>query len=606
MDYPASNPAVMSSCEAHPQGHLDLFPYHKVRKIQDLFLEDARWCMQERNTLLAHASTGMGKTAVSITAALEASIDAGGVVLFLTSRQTQHAAAVEALIRIHQIKPVGVVDLISREDMCLSKSGECDGACYFRQGALDEAREVILASPKHVQHAMRVCIRHGVCPYLACLSAAKGADVVVGDHNHLFSTPLIDGLGRREVFVIVDEAHNLPSRITDAFSLSIAPDEVNRLARCENLRPFTEDLLTLEAIARGILRRHSHEQLLTQDINEELMSRCGTDMRGLASEIRGIGRRLDRGALEFVHTLEWWGRHGEEAIRYADKKEERLRCRLISPAAVAAPAFHRVSCSLLMSGTLHPPEMYADILGLENSVCREYPNPFPEENRLVLSIGGVSSRYRERGARTYDQMAKRICEIASVVPGNMIAFFPSYHFLKGVAQRVPGDLGKTVITERTSFGKNERDSIVARMEMERCMLLMASINGSFSEGVDFRDNMLDAVIVAGLPLNPPSLIDEMREMRLEKQLGRRKARQYLHTYPAISKVLQAAGRAIRSDTDRAVIVLIDDRYHLPHIRSSFPADLRPTASIHPLEAIREFLMRRDECAVEAVLPQIEG
>jgi DNA excision repair protein ERCC-2 len=131
-----------------------------------------------------------------------------------------------------------------------------------------------------------------------------------------------------------------------------------------------------------------------------------------------------------------------------------------------------------------------------------------------------------------------------------------------------------MIFKRREYGKNERNAILANLDGEKNALLMAAINGSFSEGVDFKNNLLSTVVIVGFPMNPPSPEAEAMKQRMERKFGRKKANLYVSVYPAVSKVLQAAGRAIRSEHDRAAIVMIDDRYFLPATKSAFPEDFQ--------------------------------
>ena len=209
----------------------DLFPFERVRKGQDQFLEDARNCFASRTHLLAHAPTGMGKTAVSLAAGLECSLARGGFLFFLTSKQSQHAAAVECLRQIWRRRRLKAVDIIARESMCLAqrKGGRSpclEGAnCYFRNVKVEEAVERLLDYPLHVQEAASVCLRLGACPYLASMKALRLADVAVCDFNQVFT--MGDGLLRRttretaSTLLVVDEAHNLATRIMDNQSAAL-------------------------------------------------------------------------------------------------------------------------------------------------------------------------------------------------------------------------------------------------------------------------------------------------------------------------------------------------------------------------------------------------
>lgn len=559
-----------------------LFPHRRPRESQMDFLEDARMCASQRTHLVAHAPTGLGKTAVALTAALECVLEDGGAVLFLTSRQSQHAIAVETARSIWKRRHIGVVDLIGQEDMCLAKKAPLPcrngGACFFSRSAPSGAD--LLEYPLHVQEASRACLKEGVCPYRTALEASRRAELVIADYNHLFSpTPsILERTGRRadDVLVIVDEAHNLPGRVMENYSASLTKGDIRAAVEDSSLRHFREDLSLLEDIWTRMVRS-TNPRLGAGAIDEVLARSIGVDSGGLGEELSEALRRGGGGHDRLVHFLLSWGRSGQGVARYFDERSASLVVRLVDPSLITGPVFSRVRCAVVMSGTLHPPGMFADLLGIEGAVCREYLSPFPPQNRRVLVWGGVTSRFRLRSEVQYRRIALRLGEICGHVPGNVAAFFPSYDFISRVESLldVPG---RRIISERREFGKSEREAAVALLSKGGKALLLASLNGGLYEGVDFKGNLLSAVAVVGFPLPPPSPELRAYEDHLLTRFGPRRAGLYAQTYPAISKVLQACGRAIRSEEDRAALILMDDRYLLPHIRSSFPADFEATLS----------------------------
>jgi DNA excision repair protein ERCC-2 len=149
------------------------------------------------------------------------------------------------------------------------------------------------------------------------------------------------------------------------------------------------------------------------------------------------------------------------------------------------------------------------------------------------------------------------------------------------------------------MAKAEKEGLISELVRERSCLLLATIGGSFAEGVDFRDNLLSAVLVVGLPLAPPSVEGDAIMSRLERRHGPAKAGMYARTYPAVTKVLQAAGRAIRSERDRAAIVLLDDRYLAATVRGAFPSSFRMEES-HDLTAELERFYAPPEPSVDTI------
>ena len=574
----------MEACAVHQdpaeERSSGLFPHDAVREGQESFLEDARMCMAHRNHLLAYAPTGLGKTAVALTAAVETALASDGVALFLTSRQSQHAIAVETARGIWRKRRIGVVDLISREDMCLARRDgsrvPCAGGhrCFFSRDN-DEEDDLLLDYPLNVQESMRLGLRTGQCPHRLAMRSATEAQLIIGDYNQMFcrGPNILQRLGRKEseAVLVIDEAHNLPSRVMGANSGGLAAGTIERVRALPSLKQFAEDLDLLADVFRGLCRR-GPERIAGADIDRPLMESCGVDAGGLAEEIEAAaGEGADIGALvDFLHS---WSAADEATVRYLDGDPPRLKVSLVDPRPIIAPVLERVRSALIMSGTLHPPEMFADLLGARNAVCRAYPSPFPKENRLVLASTKVSTRYRSRGQAMFSSIAEEIARCADKVPGNVAAFFPSYDLLGQVEGYLAAMVrDRRILAEHREHGKNEKEAMVLQLREGR-NLLLGTMGGSLSEGVDFRDNLLSSVVVGGLPLAPPSREMEGMLYRMEGAYGRKKADLYVQVYPAVAKVLQAAGRAIRSESDRAVIVLLDDRYSLPQVRNAFPSDM---------------------------------
>jgi DNA excision repair protein ERCC-2 len=223
--------------------------------------------------------------------------------------------------------------------------------------------------------------------------------------------------------------------------------------------------------------------------------------------------------------------------------------------------------------------MFGDVLGIpaDRRTEKEYPSPFPAANRLMLVDETVTTAYSSRGSEMFDRIAKKVAEAANATPGNSAAFFPSYSLLEEVKGRIRG-LEKEMITEDRQTPGARKASMLDRLERANRSggaLLLGVMGGSLSEGLDYRDNLLRTVMVVGLPLAPPTIdVIALRDYS-KRKWGPLKGDEYAYDYPAVNRMLQAAGRSIRSETDRSVVLLLDRRYMEPRYLKFIPAEMRP-------------------------------
>ena len=593
------------------------WPFDRVRGGQSEFLADARRALDDGRHLLAHAPTGIGKTAVALVASLDYAMNAGKLVLFLTSRQSQHRIAIETVRRIEAKGPrVSTVDLIAKQSMCLQEGAPSFGrafhefcdmkvrsrSCTFFTRDNSAVVAAVLQRTLHVQELIRASGACRVCPHKVAMDAASRANLVVCDYNYIFSEILerfLPRLGRSldDLVLVVDEAHNLPDRIRTHLGGDLS----------------VHDLLKAAKEARSIDGEVAHQLVGVAKSMERFLSGLRSERIARKDEFldvveEGLRRNPATGYSEFVEMIAFAGedaaRRGlptnlpavaEFFARWRDQDEGILRLvlpghegkfafRLMDPSILSKPVFDRVHASILMSGTLFPAEMYAYLLGISHArrVLRTYASPFPKSNRLLLVHPDLTTLYAKRSARMHDRIAEEIAAIATSAPGNVAAFFPSYELMSEAESRIRERRGrKKILVERSEWTKVQRDGALEALRLARTeggALLLGVQGGSLSEGVDYHDNLLDAVVVVGLPLGPPNVEVEALKDYYARKFGHAKGYDYAYVYPAVNKVLQAAGRPIRSESDRAVVVLLEARILEPRYARCLPPDFAPSST----------------------------
>jgi len=617
-----------------------LFPFPSIRDGQGEFMEDVKDAVEGGNILVAHAPTGIGKTVATLVPALEYAVENGKTIFFLTSKRSQHKIAIDTLrlIKAHAKREFTTVDITSKQSMCprtrpihrefyflfneFCRSEQKNKRCRYFIKQDEEALKRLKSEIMHVEQLCDWCTTRGVCPYKMALEAAGSADVLVCDYNYLFSADITERVlekiekGLEDLIVIVDEAHNLPDRIRSNLSSELRMNTVTSIARDlrRRDREMQGNLMGLESIfkklAMGASKDNKDEMKVDRDFlvdGMEKVLRRGrieamsyddfvNSLRDIAEDLETSGSRttddvryknemLQRDILSVADFLDGW-RTREKCLRIfslTQKEYPRLYFKLLDPSVISEPIFAKAHSTILMSGTLCPTEMYADVLGASPArikgkeiVLHEYTSPFPSENRVVVVTKTLTTKYTKRGEDMYRQMAVKISEVAKYVKGGMAVFFPSYALLKSVAAYLPDAVRGRVMLERREMGKEEKNRLYETLRADTAGILLAVQGGSFSEGMDYESNTLKAIIVVGLPLSPPTLEVKMIEGYYVRKYGAETGRNYGYLYPAITKVLQAAGRGIRSEQDRCIIVLMDYRFAQYPYKNCLPSDFDVT------------------------------
>ncbi len=261
----------------------------------------------------------------------------------------------------------------------------------------------------------------------------------------------------------------------------------------------------------------------------------------------------------------------------AGKTSLTLRIKCIDPSSISSEVLLSSAASVIMSATLSPISMYKDILGLPEAKTLELESPFSKKNQLMLAVTDVSSKYSARSKEMFTKIAKHITNILnSGHDKNAIVFFPSYDFMDKVTAFISmPKLERKVMKELRYMSKEQKEEIVHNFKnaggvFAKPKVLFAITSGSFSEGLDLPKEALEMVLVVGLPLGVPDLTTERIIAHYEKKFPR-KGQFYGYIYPAISKIIQAAGRCIRTEKDRGVIALLDNRFPWPLYAQSFPS-----------------------------------
>ncbi len=607
-----------------------IFPFPLIREGQKEFMEDVKHAVEGGNILIAHAPTGIGKTAAVLAPALQYAVENGKTVFFLTSKRSQHKIAIDTLrlIKERAKRNFVVVDVISKQSMCpravsiyrefyslfseFCRSEQKNKRCHYFMKRDEEALRRIRESIMHVEELYSWCTTRGICPYKAALEVAESADVLVCDYNYLFSADISERVLEKvdrdleEIIIIIDEAHNLPDRIRNNLSSELRMSNVTEAARGlkHTNREMYANLMELERIFTKLTMKAGKtkkeemnvaKDFLVEEMEKVLRRRIeALSYDDFVNSLRSIAEGFEtskvnkdelfqRNVLGVADFLASW-RTSEKCFRIfslSHKENPSLHFKLLDPSVISEPRFAGAHSTIMMSGTLCPTEMYADVLGIgvasnwikgKEIVLREYKSPFPKKNRLIVVTKELTTKYTKRGEEMYRKVAEKIGEVAKYVRGGVAVFFPSYALLKSISVYLPEGVRRRAIVERREMKKDEKNRLYETLKNGNEGILLAVLGGSLSEGMDYESNMLKAIIVVGLPLGPPTLEVKTVEGYYIGKYGAEKGKLYGYLYPAITKVMQAAGRGIRSEHDRCIVILMDYRFAQFPYKNCFPSD----------------------------------
>ncbi len=600
-----------------------LFPHEEPRKVQKAFMMQVKEAIKSKGYLVIHAPTGIGKTAASLPVALAYALEHKKTVFFLTSRHTQHKIAIDTLKKVkekHGIKFVAL-DIIGKKYMCnisgvealsssefsvyckdMRESGKCEhysnlkerGKPSFEaQAALSELKQ---AGTIPLEHLLDVCRRHNLCPYEISCTLAKEAEVIIADYNHIINEGIRDALFKKtgkhmqDCIIIMDEAHNLPQRSRELLTRTLSTyvlDNAIKETRGMGHGEMADDLVKVrDALYELIREKVPFENTEGKVSKEEFYKKiaeiadyeeqCG-NYKFVAEQVLETKKKSFAGMVaDFLESLtgndEAYVRIISKGFNKAGKPYVELAYKCLDPSLIIRKVAEESHALIAMSGTLTPAEMYRDLFGLppEKTIIAEYQDPFPQENRKNIIVTGTTTKFAVRSEKMYEKIAEQCAEICNKVPGNSAIFFPSYQILEDVYRQFSVLCEKTMIMERPGLNKEEREEILEKFKQYKATgaVLLGTSAGSFGEGIDLMGDYLKCVAVVGLPLAKPNI--ETQELISYYDKKYQRGWDYGYTFPALIKVMQNAGRCIRSETDKGVIAFIDERYKWKTYRDCFP------------------------------------
>ncbi|WP_025597519.1 ATP-dependent DNA helicase [Burkholderia sp. WSM2230] len=571
------------------------FPHAQFRSGQRELAVSVYRAARDGKPLMAQAPTGIGKTLATIFPLLKAcAADHIDRVFFLTAKTPGRALALDAIDTLHQSAaplPLRTLELVARDKACEHPDKACNGeSCPLARGfydRLDAARSTALARARLDRAAVReAALAHDVCPYYLAQELARWADVVVGDYNYYYdSSAMLHALtqiNQWRVGVLVDEAHNLLDRARRMYTASLDQAAL-RLARKTAPLALRKPLERLQREWNAVKRGQDAPYQVYADVPAKLLAAAQNLIGAVTDQLAEAPLSIDEASLRFffdaMHFVALAEQFGEHSIfditlstdRHAprDKTSCVLCVRNVIPAPFLAPRYAAARTTVLFSGTLTPHHFYRDTLGLaQDTQWLDVEGPFRAEQLRVRVAGNVSTRWRDRN-RSLEPIVDLIAAQYSAQPGNYLGFLSSFEYLQQVValmrERHPG---LPVWAQEPRMDEAARDAFLARFRTTNQGVGFAVLGGAFSEGVDLVGQQLIGAFIATLGLPQMNEVNEQMRRTMEARFGN--GYEYMYLYPGLQKVVQAAGRVIRTEHDEGVVHLIDDRYRRPEVRRLLP------------------------------------
>jgi DNA excision repair protein ERCC-2 len=531
---------------------------------------------------------------------------------FLTAKGTGHGLALQALASVNRqiadqqpdreldMEPprpppvrLRVLAILARDKACEHPDKACHGdSCPLARGFFDRlpaARAAALEQAPWDPPAVRaVALAHGVCPYYLAQELVRWSDVVVADYHYFYdSAAMLYALTQAQqwkVGVLVDEAHNLLERARRMYTAELAQfalaaarkaatgavrKALDRLARHWSAlnREQAASYQAHEEVPAGLLGAVQRAVAAIADANADSPMLPGDpvlDFYWEALQFMALAEQFGGHALFDVHRLP--GRAGPHRTPAST-----LCIRNVVPAPHLAARHAAAHATVLFSGTLSPPHFYRDILGLpEGTHWLEADSPFQAEQLEVQVAGHISTRFRDR-ERSLQPIADLVAAQYARRPGNYLCFVSSFDYLQRVAECLQRmHPGLPVWQQTPSMDEEGRAAFLARFTEAGQGVGLAVLGGAFSEGVDLPGERLIGAFVATLGLPQVNPVNEEMKRAMDRQFGADRGYDYTYLYPGLRKVVQAAGRVIRSEQDSGVVFLIDDRYRRGQVRTLLP------------------------------------
>lgn len=575
------------------------FPYRKGQK--ELAVNVYRAIARGRN-LYIQAPTGIGKTLSVIFPSLKAMGEGMGDKLFYLTAKTVTRRVAEEAFSILRTRGLffSAVTITAKEKLCFLEQPSCNPEdCPYAKGHYDRVNDAVFdiihqESAITRERILTYAEKHRICPFEFCLDISSWVDGIICDYNYVFDPNVrlkryfAEG-GKGEYLFLVDEAHNLVSRGREMYSAALVKEDVLLAARLVKSRsPRLARLLN--ACNKTLLEMKRQCENYAALENVDFLIYQVRETYGVMEEFMEENPEFEDRELvldfyfqvrDFLNTADYMD-EGYEI--YSQLKEDgtfavNLFC--IDPSGRLRTCMDQGISTILFSATLLPMPYYKELLSGEPDGYAIYAqSPFPRENRLLLVGRDVSSRYSRRNSREYRKAASYIQKVVGARAGNYMIFCPSYQYMDQIAQILLAETDPEqthILVQESHMDEAAREAFLEEFyqtqpegQKKRSLAALCVMGGIFGEGIDLKEESLIGVVIIGTGI--PQVCPRQDILRRYFDERGKPGFSYAYQYPGMNKVMQAAGRVIRTLRDKGVIALLDDRFLRPEYTALFPRE----------------------------------
>lgn len=585
------------------------FPYKSYRKGQRKMAVAAYTAILDEKNLFVDAPTGIGKTISTVFPSIKSMAEGlTDKIFYLTSKTT---IAKEALKSLNLLEGKGLfikaLHITSKEKICLNDEVSCNPIdCPYAKGHFDRVNEAlkdILASENIMDYdiILRYAKKYRVCPLEFELDISLYADFVICDYNYVFDPNVFLKRFFEEVLdsyvFLIDEAHNLLERTRDMYSFSFKDSDFTSLIEVLDDKRLTNKLGDL---VEDFYKLRKYLKNTTYYFTDTYIGALDKDLLALSKEmekflVKNEGHKAYDEVLDLYFRIDSYLKISDyftdgfyNVISYdRGSMETSFEIKCVDPREVLKAKYKLARASIFFSATLSPMGYFIKMLAGEDALKLRLPMPFDPDNLLILK-SPISTRYRDRN-RNLAKISEAIEEFVGQKEGNYFIFFPSYAYMEDVYEYYRDNFKRDVIIQERIMGEDKRKEFLENFTQDSNRIAFIVLGGIFSEGVDLKgDRLIGSMIIS---VGMPGLSKERDLIKYHFNKKSLSGFDYAYTYPGLNKVFQAAGRIIRSEEDRGILYLIDDRYFKRKYMGLFPKHWIRQINIYNNKELREEVNR---------------